>query len=126
VRVQAERNRCEGHGLCADTAPEVYELDEDAVVVVLHEHVPPALERPAEAGARVSRRGPAGRGVRLREIVVVGGSIAALPAVQTLRMEGFDGAITDAPLSVKPPRKPFGPWSAKGGGGPRSRGRAGA
>ena len=30
----------------------------------------------------------------LREVVVVGGSIAALTAVQVLRMEDFDGAIT--------------------------------
>ena len=53
MRVHAERDRCEGHGLCADTAPEVFELDEDAVAVVLHEDVPAALQRRAEAGARV-------------------------------------------------------------------------
>jgi len=53
MRVVADRERCEGHGLCADTAPEVYELDDDAIVVVLHEDVPPVLERKAEAGARV-------------------------------------------------------------------------
>jgi NADPH-dependent 2,4-dienoyl-CoA reductase/sulfur reductase-like enzyme len=38
-----------------------------------------------------SRRGPAGR---LREVVVVGGSISALTAVEMLRMEDFDGRIT--------------------------------
>jgi 3-phenylpropionate/trans-cinnamate dioxygenase ferredoxin reductase component len=32
--------------------------------------------------------------VRLNRIVVVGGSIAALTAVETLRIEGFDGSIT--------------------------------
>jgi NADPH-dependent 2,4-dienoyl-CoA reductase/sulfur reductase-like enzyme len=32
--------------------------------------------------------------VSLREVVVVGGSIAALTAVETLRMEEFDGSIT--------------------------------
>ena len=53
MRVDADRERCEGHGLCADVAPEVFELDDDAVVVVLHEQVPPALQRKAEAGARV-------------------------------------------------------------------------
>jgi ferredoxin len=53
VRVVADRERCEGHGLCADTAPEVYELDDDAIVMLLHEVVPPELERKAEAGARV-------------------------------------------------------------------------
>ena len=53
MKIVADRGRCEGHGLCADTAPDVYGLDGDAVVVVLQEDVPPALERKAEAGARV-------------------------------------------------------------------------
>lgn len=53
MRIVADRERCEGHGLCADTAPEVYELDDDAIVVLVHEVVPPELERKAEAGARV-------------------------------------------------------------------------
>ena len=53
MRVTADRDRCEGHGLCADTAPDVYELDDDVVVVVRHESVPPQLERQAAAGARV-------------------------------------------------------------------------
>lgn len=53
MKIIADRPRCEGHGLCADTAPEVYDDDDDAVVVVLHEIVPPELERKAEAGARV-------------------------------------------------------------------------
>lgn len=53
MQIVADRDRCEGHGLCADTAPEVYDLDEDAIVVVRHQQVPPELERKAEAGARV-------------------------------------------------------------------------
>jgi len=53
MRIAADRDRCEGHGLCADTAPDVYDLDDDAVVVVRYEMVPPKLERKAEAGARV-------------------------------------------------------------------------
>jgi ferredoxin len=53
VRIAADRDRCEGHGLCADAAPEVYDLDDDAVVVVRHETVPPGREREAEVGARV-------------------------------------------------------------------------
>jgi ferredoxin len=53
VKILADRERCEGHGLCADTAPEVYDLDDDAIVVLRHEVVPPELERKAEAGARV-------------------------------------------------------------------------
>jgi ferredoxin len=53
MRVTADVDKCEGHGLCADVAPEVFELDDDAVVVVRHPEVPSALERHAEAGARV-------------------------------------------------------------------------
>jgi ferredoxin len=53
MQVHADRERCEGHGLCEEVAPEVYELDDDAVVVVLHDEVPSTLERKAEAGARV-------------------------------------------------------------------------
>jgi ferredoxin len=53
MRIAADRDRCEGHGLCEEVAPELYELDDDAVVVLLHEEVPAALERKAEAGARV-------------------------------------------------------------------------
>jgi ferredoxin len=53
MKIAADRARCEGHGVCADVAPEVYDLDDDAVVVVLHETVPVELERKAEAGARV-------------------------------------------------------------------------
>ena len=53
MKITADRERCEGHGLCADTAPEVYNLDDDAIVVLLHDTVPVKLERKAEAGARV-------------------------------------------------------------------------
>ena len=53
MKIIADRERCEGHGLCADTAPDVYDLDDEAIVVLLHEDVPPQLERKAEAGARV-------------------------------------------------------------------------
>lgn len=53
MRVSVDLSRCEGHGLCEDVAPAVYELDDDAVVTLVHEEVPPELERAAEAGARV-------------------------------------------------------------------------
>jgi ferredoxin len=53
VRIAADQSRCEGHGLCADTAPEVYDLDDEAIVVLRFEVIPAALERKAEAGARV-------------------------------------------------------------------------
>lgn len=53
MHVEADRARCEGHGLCEEVAPQVYQLDDDAVVVLLHQEVPAELERKAEAGARV-------------------------------------------------------------------------
>jgi ferredoxin len=52
MQIHAERDRCEGHGMCVATAPEVYDLDDDAIVLVLHEPVPPDLEDQAEAGAQ--------------------------------------------------------------------------
>ena len=53
MKIVAEVDRCEGHGLCEEVAPDMYELDDDAVVVVLHPDVPEALAKSAEAGARV-------------------------------------------------------------------------
>lgn len=51
MRIFADRERCEGHGLCAEVAPDVFGLDDDAVVTVEYETVPAELERKAEAGA---------------------------------------------------------------------------
>ena len=53
MRVLADRERCEGHGLCVASAPDVFDLDDDAVVSVRHDPVPSVLESQAEAGARV-------------------------------------------------------------------------
>ncbi|MFO6453055.1 MULTISPECIES: ferredoxin [unclassified Aeromicrobium] len=53
MRVSADLDRCEGHGLCEEVAPEMYELDDDAIVVITHPDVPASLEKVAEAGARV-------------------------------------------------------------------------
>lgn len=52
MRIQADAGRCEGHGLCADIAPEVYDLDDEAVVILRYEVLPEALYAKAEAGAR--------------------------------------------------------------------------
>lgn len=43
---------CEGHGLCQQVAPQVYELDEDGYVRLLVTEVTPELESAAAAGAR--------------------------------------------------------------------------
>ncbi|HWD05911.1 MAG TPA: ferredoxin [Amycolatopsis sp.] len=51
--VIVDEDRCEGHGLCQDTAPDVFDLDDDGPVVVRYDAIPPALTRQAETGARV-------------------------------------------------------------------------
>lgn len=51
--IELDRPRCEGHGLCEQTAPEIYRLDDDGELEVLIEDVPPELRAKAEAGARV-------------------------------------------------------------------------
>lgn len=53
MKVQVFRDKCEGHGLCEQVAPAVYQLDDQGELVLLHEEsVPPDLERQAQSGAR--------------------------------------------------------------------------
>jgi ferredoxin len=52
MHIIADRQRCEGHGLCVEVAPEVFDLDDNDVVLILHDEIPPELEVRAEAGAR--------------------------------------------------------------------------
>lgn len=35
MRITADHPRCEGHGICVNQAPDLLELDDDDVVVVL-------------------------------------------------------------------------------------------
>lgn len=35
MRINADRDRCEGHGICVNQAPRLLDLDDDDVVVVL-------------------------------------------------------------------------------------------
>ncbi|GHD24845.1 hypothetical protein GCM10007147_21430 [Nocardiopsis kunsanensis] len=51
--IQLDRDRCEGHGLCEDAAPEIYRLDDDCELELLVDEVSPELRSKAEAGARV-------------------------------------------------------------------------
>ncbi len=44
---------CEGHGLCQQVAPEVYELDDEGYVHLRVDTITPELEAAAAAGARV-------------------------------------------------------------------------
>lgn len=42
MRVNVDRDRCEGNALCVKYAPAVFELDEDDYAVVKLDPVPPA------------------------------------------------------------------------------------
>ena len=53
MKIVLDRSRCEGHGLCEQAAPELYRLDDDGELEVLHEEVPAHLVTAAETGARV-------------------------------------------------------------------------
>lgn len=48
MRIAADLDRCEGHGLCVDQAPQVFDLDDEGELVLLVEgDLPPDLEAPA-------------------------------------------------------------------------------
>jgi ferredoxin len=53
MQIEIKRNLCEGHGLCAQTAPEIFELDEEGYVRLRVDAIQPSQEAMAEAGARV-------------------------------------------------------------------------
>lgn len=46
-RVRADIEMCEGYGNCVQSAPSVFDMDDDDVVVVLQEHI--GEDRRAEA-----------------------------------------------------------------------------
>jgi ferredoxin len=53
MQVDVNVDRCEGHGLCEQAAPEVYGLDDEGIVQLLVDPVPSELGVKAAAGARV-------------------------------------------------------------------------
>lgn len=53
MRVNVNLPACEGHGLCTQVAPDVYELDDEGYVRLRQDPVPEALAASAAAGARV-------------------------------------------------------------------------
>lgn len=53
IRIEIDRKRCEGHGLCEQTAPDIFELDEEGIAEALVNPVSPELQTRASAGARV-------------------------------------------------------------------------
>lgn len=53
ARVELDHDRCEGHGLCEQVAPEIYRLDDNGELELIVTDVPVELHAKAEAGARV-------------------------------------------------------------------------
>lgn len=54
MRIEVDSDRCEGHGLCEVAAPEVFELDDDALVRLRIEgDIPVALQDAAARAAGV-------------------------------------------------------------------------
>lgn len=52
MRVTVDRSRCEGHALCVAVAPDVYDIDGEAVAVVrTGPEVPDHLQQSASYGA---------------------------------------------------------------------------
>lgn len=52
TRIAVDEARCEGHGQCQDSAPEVFDVNDDGVAIVLVDPIPAALTNKAEAGVR--------------------------------------------------------------------------
>ncbi|GAA2313114.1 hypothetical protein GCM10010234_67400 [Streptomyces hawaiiensis] len=53
IHIDVDFDRCEGHGLCEQTAPEIFRLDDEGELELLIDDIPPGLRSKAEAGARV-------------------------------------------------------------------------
>lgn len=53
MRLEVDRQRCEGHGLCESTAPDLVHLEEDGIVVVDRPDVPEELATAAAQAVRV-------------------------------------------------------------------------
>ena len=52
-RIVVDFGRCEGHGLCEQTAPEVFRLDDEGELHLTHEEVAPGQESAVAAAVRV-------------------------------------------------------------------------
>ena len=53
TQIQLNLAACEGHGLCAQVAPDVYEVDDEGYVRVRASDITPDLRAAAASGARV-------------------------------------------------------------------------
>jgi ferredoxin len=53
MRIEVDRERCEGHGMCEQVAPQLFRLDDEGVLHVVRHEVPDEQRAAAESGARV-------------------------------------------------------------------------
>jgi ferredoxin len=55
MKILLDSKRCEGHGVCAETAPELFRLDDDGDLVVLFDgdEVPAGQEDASASAVRV-------------------------------------------------------------------------
>ena len=51
MKIQVDLDLCQGHGVCAGEAPEVFELDKTTSKVVVRDQSPPESLRPKLAAA---------------------------------------------------------------------------
>ena len=96
MRIELDRPRCEGHGLCEEAAPALMHLDDDGELVHRRPGGRRGRPRRRQGGGQglPGRRTAVGRGMTMRRIVVVGNGIAGLTACDSLRSAGFDGELT--------------------------------
>ena len=52
LRVVANRSACCGYGVCAEICPEIFGVDDNGIVTVKLESVPPGLEDKAREGVQ--------------------------------------------------------------------------
>ena len=52
MRVEVDRDRCEGNAVCVGIAPDLFELDDDDYVVVTKDPIPADQEATGRAGHR--------------------------------------------------------------------------
>jgi len=53
MRLEVDWDRCEGHGMCVQAAPEMFYHDDNGDMHLYHDDVPPELEAKVAAAARV-------------------------------------------------------------------------
>ena len=51
MKIVIDWDLCQGHGVCAGDAPEVFRVEEDGTLTVLQEHPPESLREKVKAAA---------------------------------------------------------------------------